>query len=332
VDILTNMEIAQFSDRPLSLVAEVANQSDFAGHGRADLLIENTAGVVLFGQVANGATTYTGLAGLGPEWSFRGTGNFLADGFGQLQGAEFATQADVPTATAVQFLMENANGAIVVGNPPPFGDQLHDPIQFTVVGSLGPEWTFHGVGDYLLHGDDQFLIQNDSGAVVVGEVINGQASYSLVTALGKEWKFVETGDFLGLGASQFLIENSSGAVVAADVHGGQASFTLVGALGPEWRFVGAGDFLGDGKTDFLIENAAGVVAAAEVMNGSAVYTPIAALGPEWKFVGAGDYVGEGHDQFLIENTDSGAIVVGDWTGGAIHFALVSALGPEWAFH
>ncbi len=332
VDTLSNIEIAQFSDRQVSLVAQVADPYDFAGHGRADLLIENTAGAVVLGQVANGAATYTQIAGLGPEWSFKGAGDFLADGAGQLSLIEYASQAQIPTTAPAQFLIENANGAVLVGSPAPIGDQLNDPLQYTVVGSLGPEWSFRGVGDYLLHGDDQFLIENSSGAVVVGEVTNGQAVYTQVAALGPEWTFVGTGDLLGLGASQFLIENSSGAVVVADVRSGQASYTQVGALGPEWGFVGVGDFLGDGKTDFLIENSQGAVAVGEVVNGAAAYTEIAALGPEWKFVGAGDYLGEGHDQFLIENANSGAIVVGDWTGGGIHYTAVSALGHEWAFH
>ena len=58
---------------------------------------------------------------------------------------------------------------------------------------------------------------------------------------------------------------------------------------------------------------------------------VAALGPEWTFVGAGDYLGEGHAQFLIENS-AGAVVVGDYTGGVIHYTQVSALGSEWLFH
>ena len=58
---------------------------------------------------------------------------------------------------------------------------------------------------------------------------------------------------------------------------------------------------------------------------------MAALGPEWKFVGAGDYLGEGHDQFLIENT-TGAVDVGDFTGGAYPLHPGRRPGPEWTFH
>ena len=58
-----------------------------------------------------------------------------------------------------------------------------------------------------------FLIQNTTGAVVVGEVgSSGKAGYATVAALGPEWKFDGSGDYLGDGKSQFLIENTSGAV------------------------------------------------------------------------------------------------------------------------
>ncbi|MFI4933945.1 MAG: NF038122 family metalloprotease [Caulobacterales bacterium] len=330
VDTLNNMELLQFADRQVSLVAQLAQWSDFNGDGRSDLLIENTGGAVVMGEVAGGQVSYTQIAGLGAEWSFRGNGDFLADGFGQTGLAEYVMQAQVPTTAAAQFLIENANGAVVVGWIRA-ADFIDNQVHYTQVGSLGPEWTFHGVGDYLLHGDDQFLIENTSGAVVVGEVVNGQASYTSIGGLGPEWKIVETGDFLGHGASQFLIENASGAVVAGEVVGGHASYTQIGGLGAEWKFVGSGDFLGDGKADFLIENTNGAVVVGEVVNGQASYTQIAALGAEWKFVGAGDYLGEGHDQFLIENT-GGAVVVGDWLSGQIHYTQVAGLGSEWHFH
>jgi hypothetical protein len=69
-----------------------------------------------------------------------------------------------------------------------------------------------------------------------------------------------------------------------------------------------------------------------VVSGHAVYTQISSLGSEWKFVGAGDYFAESHDQFLVESTTSGAVLVGDWTGGQTHYTQVSALGQDWTFH
>ncbi len=186
--------------------------------------------------------------------------------------------------------------------------------------------------DFNADGKSDFLIQNTSGAVVVGEDIGNAASYSAVTGLGSEWTFVGDGDFLGSGSAQFLVENTSGAVVdGQEVAGGAETFQQVAALGPEWKFVGTGDFLGlDDGDQFLIENTSGQVVVGNSITGSAVYTAVASLGPEWKFVGAGDFLGTGPSEFMIENT-SGAVVIGQVVNNAAAFTQVTALGPEWKF-
>jgi T5SS/PEP-CTERM-associated repeat protein len=189
--------------------------------------------------------------------------------------------------------------------------------------TLGDNFSGDGVSDA--------LIENASGAVVVGEVENGQVVYTQVAALGPEWSFEGNGDFLGAGLSDFLVENTSGSVAVGEVMDGQTTYADVANLGPEWKFEGTGDFLGDGKSDFLIENASGSVVVGEVgSNGQAQYTQVAALGSEWKFVGAGDFLGDGKSDFLIENA-VGAVVVGEVVGGQAAYTTVGALGPEWSF-
>jgi hypothetical protein len=279
----------------------------FNGDPESDILIENTAGAVVVGELGSSSQIgYSQVGGLGPEWSFRGTGDFLGDG-------------------NTGFVIENTAGAVVVG------ESSNGATSYTQVAALGPEWTFEGAGDYLAAGDDQFLIENTAGAVVVGEIVSGQAQYTQVAGLGPEWRFVGSGDFLGDGQSQFLIENSAGAVAVGEVVNGLAQYTQVAALGPEWTFQESGDFLGDGKTDFLIENTAGAVVVGEVINGQATYITVGGLGPEWRFVGEGDYSGTGVDSFLIENS-SGAVVTGAVVSGLAQYAQIAALGPEWSFH
>jgi hypothetical protein len=41
--------------------------------------------------------------------------------------------------------------------------------------------------------------------------------------------------------------------------------------------------------------------------------------------------GEGHDQFLIENT-SGAVDIGDWSGGRLHLTSIAIINSAWMFH
>ncbi|HEY1425058.1 MAG TPA: NF038122 family metalloprotease [Caulobacteraceae bacterium] len=303
---VTNGAVLEFSDKTLVLPAPEAERYNFNGDGKSDLLVQNTSGAVVVGEVKSGALAYSMVTGLGSEWKFEGNGDFLGDG---KEG----------------FLIENTAGAVVVG------EVAGGKTSFTQLTGLGSEWSFKGVGDFLGEGHDQFLIENSVGAIVVGDRVSGQTHLSQVSGLGSEWKFVGAGDFLGDGKDQFLIENTSGAVVVGEVKNGSAVYTQVSGLGPEWKFVGTGDFFGDGKDEFLVQNSSGAVVAGEVVNGQAHLTLLTGLGSEWEFVGAGDYLGEGHDQFLIENT-AGAIVIGDWLNGATHLTQVGGLGSEWMFH
>jgi hypothetical protein len=185
--------------------------------------------------------------------------------------------------------------------------------------------------NFLAAGLSDYLIENTSGVVAVGQVgAGGQAAYTVVSDIGPEWTFEGNGNFLGDGADQFLIENTAGAVDVGSISGGTATYEQVSGLGPEWSFKETGAFLGLGDDQFIIENTAGSLAVGNVVSGEADYTVIGALGSEWKFVGAGDFLGEGHDQFLIENS-AGAVVVGDVENNQAVYTVVASLGPEWTF-
>jgi Putative Ig domain/Bacterial Ig-like domain len=283
-----------------------ADTDDFNGDGKSDILIENTSGAVYVGEVTGGQVTYSAVASLGSEWTFKGTGDFTGDG---KEG----------------FLIESTSGAVYVG------EVSGGNTTYLGVASLGPEWSFEGTGDFLGAGKDQFLIENTAGEVVVGEVVSGLAQYTAVASLGPEWKFVGTGDYLGDSKSDFLIENTSGAVYVGEVTGGQATYTAVASLGSEWKFVESGDFMGDGKADFLIENTSGAVYVGEVSGGQVTYTAVASLGSEWSFVGEGDYSGTGKDSFVIENT-AGGVYTGTIVSGTAQYAQIAALGSTWKFH
>src|SRR6202042_34635 len=99
------------------------------------------------------------------------------------------------------------NGAVAIG------DVANGSTTFIQLTSLGPEWSFEGVGDFLGDGRSDFLIENVGGDVVVGEAgSNDQVTFTSVAALGPEWTFRGAGDFLGDHKADFLIENTSGAV------------------------------------------------------------------------------------------------------------------------
>ncbi len=225
------------------------------------------------------------------------------------------------------ILIAKQSGEVVTGAISGFGLE-----QFSLIGGLGPEWSFHGTGDYLGEGYSQFLIASTGGAVMIGDASSGTAVYTQVASLGSEWTFRESGDFLNHGKSDFLLENTIGQVFVGEVASGQAHFTQVAALGAEWTFVGAGDFLGDGHDQFLIENTLGQVDVGAVgSNNQTTYAQIAGLGQEWKFVGSGDFLGDGKADFLIENT-LGQVDVGEvGANNQASYTQVAGLGQEWSF-
>jgi ELWxxDGT repeat protein len=254
---------------------------------------------------------------------------FSNSGLTNLTPAKPEVHANLQGHALSDILIENTVGAVDAGELGSGG-----MFAYNAISSLGPEWSFGGVGDYYGDGKSQFLIENTSSAVDIGEVgASGTAVYTAVSALGPEWRFVGSGDFLGLGKSEFLIENTVGAVDVGTVSSSKTtSYTPVATLASQWSVVESGDFYGDGKTQFLIESTAGVVEVGEVgSNNQAALVQVAALGPEWRFVGAGDFLGIGKDQVLIENT-AGAVDVGTvGSNNTVTYTAVASLGPEWKF-
>jgi hypothetical protein len=169
--------------------------------------------------------------------------------------------------------------------------------QYTPIGSVGPEWQFEGVGDYLGNGNAQFLMWDTSsassqyGSVVTGEDVNGTVQYTRVGGLGPTtWQFEGTGDLLGHGHDDFLIWDGDssnagyGALFAGEVVNGQAQYTQIGSVGPEWQFLGIGDYDGASSSEFLMRNSNnGVLVIGTVANGTATYAEVGGVGPEWNF-------------------------------------------------
>ncbi|HEX3881553.1 MAG TPA: NF038122 family metalloprotease [Stellaceae bacterium] len=198
----------------------------FAGGGAADFLIWDTDsasanyGVVVVGADVNGVAQYTAIGGLGPEWQFEGTGDYLGDGKTGFMIWDTAQSS-------------GSYGAVVVG------EDVGGAAQYKSIGGLDPKaWVFEGSGDLLNDGQDSFLIWNrNNGALVVGEAVNGAAHYTQIGAVGSVWQFVGTGNYDGASAGEFLMRNSSsGALVIGTIAGGLASYAAVGGVGTEWSF------------------------------------------------------------------------------------------------
>jgi hypothetical protein len=180
-------------------------------------------GALVVGSVVGGTAQFTQIGGVGPEWQFKGVGDYLGDG-------------------KAGFLMEDQDtGSLAVG------EDVSGSAQYTTVGGLGPEWQFEGSGNLLGQGQDDFLIWGGSsagpnlGALVVGQVDAGTAQYTQIGTLGSEWQFLGVGNYDGASSSEFLMRNSnSGTLVIGTVAATNGTYgvtyTQVGGVGSEWNF------------------------------------------------------------------------------------------------
>jgi len=257
----------------------------------------------------------------------------------QTQGGDLISQP----ASAFQVsspLMTSASGSLE------YDQVVNGQMVYATIGGIGPEWELDGNGFLLGDGQPGFLMRNTgtvtTGALEVGEVVNGSVAFTRIGGVGPEWQFEGNDDFLNDGQSQFLIRNTGtvipGTLVLGEVKAGAAVYTKIGGVGVEWEFDGDGDFLGDGRQGFLIRNDGNVIGGAlyvgEVGNGAASFTRIGGVGPEWQFEGTGDFLGDGHTAFLMRNNGPvipGALEVGEIRNGSLSFSQIGGVGPEWEF-
>jgi hypothetical protein len=235
---------------------------DFLGARKSDFLIESSSGVVQVGQVgSNGKVAYAPLTSLTTTWLFVGSGDYIQQGHDQ-------------------FLIENTGtNGIDLGQVSSSGQVTLSRVSTPTAG-----WEVVGSGDYLGLGlgHDQFLLENPSGAVDIGQVgANKIATLTPFATLGA-WTVVASGDFLGEGHDQFLMENASGLVYIGQESGGEVVFHSFAKLGTTWKIVGVGDYLGEGHDQFLMGNASGALYTAD--DGPGRRTSITAS-PRWRRVG-----------------------------------------------
>ncbi len=234
---------------------------------------------------------------------------------------------DFLNAGKSDFLIENASGAIQVGQIGSNGQVAYSPL-----GSLATTWLFVGSGDYIDQGHDQFLIENTStNGVDLVQVGSGDAvTTNRIANPAAGWTVVGSGDYLGAGQDQFLLHSSAtGAVDLGQVPASKiATLTPFASLGT-WKVVGSGDFLGVGRDQFLMENAAGQVYLDQASGGQVTYHSFAKLGTTWKIVGIGDYRDLGHEQILIENGSGALYTAQDGPGEEATYQSFSTAPSGW---
>ncbi|HEX3882846.1 MAG TPA: Ig-like domain-containing protein [Stellaceae bacterium] len=155
---------------------QFAGVGDYLGDGKTgSLMKDSNTGNVVVGEDVGGAAQYTLVGGIGPEWQFEGSGNLL--GHGQDDFLLWDGSASSPNF-----------GAVVVG------EVTGGSAQYTLVGGVGAEWQFLGVGDYDGASPSEFLMRNsNTGALVLGTVAAANGTYGVTYAqvggVGPEWNF-----------------------------------------------------------------------------------------------------------------------------------------------
>jgi len=284
VETLTNVEIAQFSDRLFSLGAPVRN--DFSGDGLSDILWRNSSTGQVVETQMNGLIGMSG-AGLGGDanWSVVGTGDFNGDGMVDILWRNSTTGAIVES---------EMNGSTVIASAGLGGDT---------------NWSIVGTGDFNGDGRSDILWHyGPSGTVCITEMNGTTVIGSGALGGDASWSIVGTGDFNGDGRSDILWRYSTGSISMTEMNG----TTVIGSGGlggdANWTIVGTGDFNDDGRSDILWRYNPNGAVYGTLMNGATVIGSGALGGnANLSVFGTGDYNGDGMTDILWRNGTTGAI-------------------------
>jgi uncharacterized repeat protein (TIGR03803 family) len=184
-----------------------------------------------------------------------------------------------------------------------------------------PMWTVIGNGDFNGDGSADILWRDNSGNLVIWEMMGTQIINPTAEYVGNVsgWSISGIGDFNGDGKSDILWSDGKGNYALWEMNGTQIINPTTEYVGNVigWSVVGIGDFNGDGKSDILWTDGKGNHALWE-MNGTQVVNPTAEYVANitgWSVVRIGDFNGDGKSDIL-------------WTDGKGNYALWEMNGTQ----
>jgi hypothetical protein len=293
---------------------------DFNGDGSSDFIMYQDAGTIrtLYDfEMQNSQVANSHLIGrVGTDWQFAGVGDFNRDG-----SSDFIMYQDAGTIRTL-YDFEMRNGQVV--NP-------------HLIGRIGTDWQFAGVGDFNRDGSSDFIMFQDAGrtrTLYDFEMQNGQVvNPHLIGRIGIDWQFAGVGDFNRDGNSDFIMYQDAGTIKILydfEMQNGQVvNPHLIGRIGTDWQFAGVGDFNNDSNSDFIMYQDVGAIRTLydfEMRNGQVVNPHlIGRIGTDWQFAGVGDFNRDGTSDFVMAQTN-GAILVFEVHGGQVTAAHVLQSG------
>jgi hypothetical protein len=301
-DTLSDIEVAQFTDRTISL--RTPTLDDFTATGVSDVLYrDDSTGDTGFYQIVNGANTgWKDIGSSSSAYTVVGTGDFTGDGTTDVLYRDNST-GDTGFYSIV-------NGANVGWND---------------VGASSTAYNVVGVGNFTGGGTDDILYRDNlTGDTGFYAIVNGaNAGWHDVGSSSTAYSVVGVGDFMGNGTDDILYrDNTTGDTGFYQfVIGAGTTWHDIGASSTAYSVVGVGDFMGDGTDDILYrDNLTGDTGFYDIVNGvNTGWHDIGASSTAYSVVGVGDYLGTGTSDVLYRDNSTGdtgfyAIVNGANTG------------------
>jgi hypothetical protein len=105
------------------------------------------------------------------------------------------------------------------------------------LGTIGSEWSFHGMADFNGDGNADLLWRRNDGVISIWTLNGGAVASREVLANGPDasWDILHVADYNGDGRADILFRNAAGTLSIWCMNGASVvSRNVVGNVGPEW--------------------------------------------------------------------------------------------------
>jgi uncharacterized delta-60 repeat protein len=301
----SNGDIALARYNPTNIIA---NESDFGGNGKADILWRNTDGRLAIWQMNGLTSTQSLVPNPSTAWSISDTADFNNDNF-----------ADI--------LWRNTDGSVATWLMD--GDTLTSS---AIVGNPGTAWSIVNTGDFNADAKSDILWRKDTGEVAVWQM-NGntlQAS-AIVDTVDKSWQVSDVIDFDSDGKSDLLWRKDNGEVGIWKMDGSSYQYTNLGNPGTEWKIADTDDLNGDNKGDIVWRKDNGDV-AVWLMDGARIASAavVGNVATDWKIKDTGDFNGDGNADLIWRRDSDGAAAYWQMNGLSLTSSnIIGTPGTAW---
>ena len=319
VDVLTNVEYANFNDTTVAL-----NPADFApppttppvtpppttpnvvsygsghfgGDHTAGFLLRRADGTLQINDIKANQLDGHMLGGLGTDWRFIAVGDFNGNHVSDL------------------LWQRDSDGMLLIHSI-----DSNQVVSASFLGAIGGDWKIRGTGDFNHDGTDDILWQRDGdGMLLVHDIGSNKVSdAAFLGQLGTDFRFLGTADYNKDGTSDLLWQRESdGMLLIHNIESNKViGATQLGRIGTDWHFAGNGDFNGDHTNDLLFQADDGTLRSYEISNSQVASSHVLeVLTPDRHVAGVGDYTGDGIDDFVVRR-DDGTFELHQVQGGSV---------------